>query len=125
MLDIVSLKNDVFTARFRAEHGRDLDSEDKVAAKIDQIRDELFNLSFEESGKDLMNKFRQNFQRLREFMTAVDKEVANMAVFNQKDDLTLDAEDGGKHSSASSVQQLKAILRNYEALTESQHHLLN
>ena len=34
-------------------------------------------------------------------------------------------EDAGKFANISSVQQLKHILKNYEALTESQHHLLN
>jgi hypothetical protein len=54
MLDVVCLKNDVFSQRFRAEHGKDLDNEQKMTAKIDQIRDELFNMSFEDTGKDLI-----------------------------------------------------------------------
>ena len=82
MFDVVCLKNDVFTQRFKAEHGKELANEDKMNAKIDQIRDELFNLGFEESGKDTIAKFRLNFQRLRDFMTTVDKEIASMAVFN-------------------------------------------
>jgi hypothetical protein len=64
-------------------------------------------------------------------MVAVDKEIASLAVFNQRDDQmaelpgSLIEEDTGKFSNVSSVQQLRLILRNYEALTESQHHLLN
>jgi hypothetical protein len=34
-MDVVRLKNDVFATRFRAEHGKDLDSEDKLNAKIE------------------------------------------------------------------------------------------
>lgn len=53
-----------------------------------------------------------------------------MAVFNQREDPLADpvpsgSEDGGKFANVSSVHQLRLILRNYEALTESQHHLLN
>lgn len=114
MLEVVCLKNDVFTQRFKAEHGRDIDNTDKMTAKIESIREELFNMSFEETGKDLIQKFRQNFQRLRDFMGSVDKEIAQMAVFNQRDE-PADGED----KNSSSVQQLRLILKNYEALTES------
>jgi PAS domain-containing protein len=123
MLEVVCLKNDVFTQRFKAEHGKDLENEEKMTAKIEQIRNELFSMSFEETGKDLINKFRQNFQRLRDFMSSVDKEISQLAVFNQKDDQTKEVDEASKHGG--SVQQLRHILKNYEALTESQHHLLN
>jgi hypothetical protein len=42
------------------------------------IRDELFNSSFEDSGKELIQKFKLNFQRLREFMQAIDKEIGSL-----------------------------------------------
>ena len=32
------------------------------------IREELFNVNFEENGRELVQKFRLNFQRLKEFM---------------------------------------------------------
>ena len=80
-------------------------------AKIEQIKDELFNLSFEESGKALIQKFKQNFQHLKEFMSAIDKEIQGMVVFNQKDahfpsihSNSLVEEDAGKFQNFSSVQ---------------------
>ena len=98
-------------------------------SKIEQIRDELFNLNFEESGKDLIEKFKLNFARLKEFMTAVDKEISTMAVFNTREDqFANDAAPGenvGKFANVSGVQQLRLLLRNYEGIVESQHHLLN
>lgn len=97
MLEVVCLKNDVFTQRFKAEHGKDLENEEKMTAKIEQIRNELFSMSFEETGKDLINKFRQNFQRLRDFMSSVDKEISQLAVFNQKDDQTNEVGEASKH----------------------------
>ena len=54
---------------------------------------------------------------------AVDKEIAQMAVFNQRNETTDNQFDDSK--TGSSVQQLRMILKNYEALTESQQHLLN
>jgi hypothetical protein len=42
------------------------------------IRDELFNSSFEDNGKELIQKFKLNFQRLREFMQAIDKEIGSL-----------------------------------------------
>ena len=67
-------------------------------------------------------------------MQAVDKEIAQMAVFNQNEtgggvagEFTapdvLDEND--KYSGVSSVQQLRGLLKNYDALVEGQHHLLN
>lgn len=61
MMEVVCLKNDVFTQRFKAEHGKDLENDKKLNARIEQIKDELFNLGFEESGKDLIQKFKTNF----------------------------------------------------------------
>ena len=46
-----------------------------------------------------------------------------MAVFNQRNETTDNQFDDSK--TGSSVQQLRMILKNYEALTESQQHLLN
>jgi phenylalanyl-tRNA synthetase alpha subunit len=129
IMDVVRLKSDIFASRFRAEHGKDLDSEDKLNAKIELIRDELFNLNFEESGKDLIEKFKLNFQKLKEFMSSVDKEIQGMAVFNTKEDQfsaeVITGEDSSKYANVSSVQQLRLLLRNYEGICESQHHLLN
>jgi len=82
MFDVVCLKNDVFTQRFKAEHGKELANEEKMNANIESIREELFNLGFEESGKDTIAKFKLNFKRLREFMITVDREIASMAIFN-------------------------------------------
>ena len=42
-------------------------------------------MSFEENGRELIQKFKMNFQRLKEFMQAVDKEITQMAVFNQNE----------------------------------------
>jgi len=63
-------------------------------------------------------------------MITVDKEIASLSVFNQREEhyelpSSLNNDDVGKYANVSSVQQLRLILRNYEALTESQHHLLN
>ena len=41
-------------------------------------------MGFEESGRDLMQRFKLNFQRLKEFLTKADQEIASLAVFNQK-----------------------------------------
>jgi hypothetical protein len=94
------------------------------------LREELFNTAFDENGKDIIQKFKVNFQRLRDFMKTVDKEINDMQIFNQKDDRgVLNAnneidECKDKYSEITSVQQLKHLLRNYEALVEGQNHLL-
>ena len=43
-------------------------------------------MNYEENGRELIQKFRLNFQRLKEFMSSIDKEVASMAIFNTRDD---------------------------------------
>jgi len=57
-MDIVNLKQDMFTKRFKAEFGASKDPtpevKEAIAHKIDQIRDELFNVNFEESGRELI-----------------------------------------------------------------------
>lgn len=84
LLDIVQLKHDIYAQRFRAEFGqhRQPESEGEIAHQIQLIRDELFNSAFDESGKELIHKFKLNFQRLREFMHSVDKEIGSMQIFN-------------------------------------------
>jgi len=65
LLEVVSLKQDVFTKRFKAEFGAHKEpgpeTEEVMAHQIEAIREELFNVSFEESGKDLVQKFKLNF----------------------------------------------------------------
>lgn len=139
-MEIVSFKQDIFSKRFKAEYGsgRDPTSEtqEALAQKIELIRDELFNVNFEENGRELIQKFRLNFQRLKEFMQAVDKEISSLQVFNQRDDqlaateyvpgaLNYTDETDSAAANNTSVQQLKHMLRNYDGLVEGQHHLLN
>jgi len=98
----------------------------------------LFNLDFEDKGDEIIQKFKLNFRKFSEFMRNVDKEIASLAVFNQKDDQLVDTgsfdrtknldtfaadyadmESGtDKYSNISSVQQLKHLLKNYDALVE-------
>ena len=72
-----------------------------------------------------------NFQRLQEFMRAIDKEIGSLQVFNQREDRAGFAgsyaeidETKDKFTDITSVQQLKHLLRNYEGLVEGQNHLL-
>jgi len=61
IFDIVDFKTEIFMKRHKAEFGSsgpsDFDSEDLLRSDIERIRDELFNMPFEESGRDLMRKF--------------------------------------------------------------------
>mmetsp|Transcript_27065 Transcript_27065/g.33572 ORF Transcript_27065/g.33572 Transcript_27065/m.33572 type:complete len:105 (+) Transcript_27065:803-1117(+) len=86
IMDIVNFKQEMFGKRFKAEYGsgREVGQETQEALthKIELIRDELFNANFEENGRELVQKFRLNFQRLKEFMQTIDKEVASLAIFN-------------------------------------------
>ena len=65
LLDIVQLKHDIFTQRFKAEFGAhksvSAETEDAITHHIQVIRDELFNSSFDENGKELIHKFKLNF----------------------------------------------------------------
>ena len=51
LMEIVTLKQDIFAKRFRAEYGahRNLgpESEEAISHSIEKIREELFNVSFE------------------------------------------------------------------------------
>ncbi len=80
----------MFSKRFKAEFGANKEqppeTQEALAHQIEAIRDELFNVNFEENGKELIQKFRLNFQRLKEFLHSIAKEVASLAVFNQRDD---------------------------------------
>lgn len=86
VMEIVNLKQDMFTKRFKAEFGASKETppetQEALAHQIENIRDELFNVSFDENGRELIQKFRLNFQRLKEFMLSIDKEIASMSVFN-------------------------------------------
>lgn len=49
MFDIVKLKSDIYMKRFKAENYTDgISSEEILKNDIEKIKDELFNLDFEE-----------------------------------------------------------------------------
>ena len=85
----------------------------------------MFNTAFDENGKDLIQKFKANFSRLKDFMQTLDKEIGSLQLFNA-DRCSNDVDETrDKYSDITSVQQLKHLLRNYEALVEGQNHLLS
>ena len=70
IFDIVNLKQDIYTKRFKAEFGgqsKDVASgsqaeiQENIAHQIETIREDLFNLPFEDSGKELIHRFKVNF----------------------------------------------------------------
>lgn len=74
MFDIVDLKTTVYRSRFEAEFkGADFDA---VRHDLERVREELFALPFDQAGRELVQRFTRNFQRLREFMEKVDKDLA-------------------------------------------------
>jgi cob(I)alamin adenosyltransferase len=87
MFDIVDLKTSIYRTRFEAELNPS--SADGMAAPFDvirhdleRIREELFSLPFEQAGRELVVKFQRNFQRLRDFMERVDREISQLAIFS-------------------------------------------
>jgi hypothetical protein len=121
LFDIVKLKSDIYMRRFKAENITDgIASEEILQHGIEKIRDELLNLDFEEQGNEIVHKFQLNFQKLKQFMTDVDKGMGELAIFNQKStDPVLEDEKG-----MTSVTQMKELLRNFEGIVEGQHQLL-
>ena len=67
MFDIVKLKSDIYMKRFKAENYRADDpmcnttSEEILKHEIEKIRESIFNLPFEETGKEIIHKFQMNF----------------------------------------------------------------
>ena len=64
MFDIVKLKSDVYQKRLKAENfnaKENFTSEDIIQHEIEKIRDELFNLSFNETSREIIHKFQMNF----------------------------------------------------------------
>ena len=67
MFDIVKLKSDIYTKRFKAENFRaddplnNITSEEILQHEIEKIRDNIFNLPFEETGREIIHKFKMNF----------------------------------------------------------------
>lgn len=60
LFEIVDMKTDIYMKRYKAEYGQagsELESEEVVRHEIERIREELFNLPFEESGKEIVFKF--------------------------------------------------------------------
>lgn len=79
MFDIVKLKTDIYLKRFKAENITDgISSEEILKNDIEKIKEELFNLDFEEQGRDIVHRFRLNFQKLKDFMGNVDKGMSEL-----------------------------------------------
>ena len=127
MFDIVKLKSDIYMKRFKAENFDPNDkqafsSEEIIKNEISSIKENLFNLNFEETGKEIIQKFKINFKKLKDFMENVDKGIAQLSVFNTKGQGDMINDD--EHQ-MTSVLQLRELIRNYEGIVESQHQLLS
>ena len=70
--------------RFKAEYGeqKDFDTEETIKSEIQKIRDEVFNIPFEDSSKEIISKFQTNFLKLKSFMEKIDTKIAGLGVFN-------------------------------------------
>lgn len=84
LFDIVDLKTDIFRKRHRAEYNNEVEfeSEEVMRHEIEKIKEEVFNLPFDEAGAEITQRFQQNFAKLKEFMSKIDQEIANLGVFN-------------------------------------------
>jgi len=67
MFDIVKLKSDIYMKRFKAENFKADDplsqqsSEAIIRHEIEKIRESLFSMPFEETGREIIHKFQANF----------------------------------------------------------------
>ena len=86
LFDIVDLKTSIYINRGKAERGADFDCEEALRSDIERIREELFDLPFQEVSKQLADKFQANFRRLKSFMERIDKHVSELSVFNEKEE---------------------------------------
>jgi hypothetical protein len=119
MFEIVKLKSDVYLKRIKAENfnaNENHSSEEIIQHEIEKIREGLFNLSFEETNREIIHKFQLNFQKLKTFMESIDKGISELKVFNHNisSDPVLEEDKG-----MTSVVQVKELLRNYEGIVES------
>ena len=60
----MDLKTDIYMKRCKAEYGQtanEFDNEEALRHDIEKVREELFSLPFEESGKEIIAKFQTNF----------------------------------------------------------------
>ena len=60
LFDIVELKTEIYQKRHTAEYGHpnpDYENEETVKHEIEKIREELFNLPFEQAGTEIIQKF--------------------------------------------------------------------
>ena len=60
LFDIVDLKTEIYIKRYKAEFGgssSEIENEEGLRHEIERIREEVFNLPFEESSRELIRKF--------------------------------------------------------------------
>jgi len=74
-------------------------------------------MPFEETGREIIDKFRASFDKLKKFMDRIEVDMKKFEIFNKKDEEFDDPTS--KVSSINSVSQLKHLLRNYDALVDS------
>lgn len=107
LFDIVDLKCDTYLKRFKAEMSdgnMEIESEEIIKAEINKIRDELFNMNFLETQNEIVRRFQDNFQKLKDFMERIDKDIAQLAVFNLKEDQIITDDPTSKFSGITSIQ---------------------
>jgi len=85
IFDIVNFKTEIYIKRQKAEFGAgqyDYESDEAIKSEIERIREDLFNLPFEEAGREIIDKFQANFEKLRAFMDQIDKEIGSYNLKN-------------------------------------------
>jgi hypothetical protein len=87
MFEIIDLKSDIYSKRFKAEYGRELESEDQIRTEIEKIKDDLFSCQFDkDTSAFIVNKFKGNLKKLKEFIQRVDKDISTLLNFNQQEE---------------------------------------
>lgn len=112
LLEIVKIKSESFKRRYQAEFKTELD-EKYLSHEIKPIDDDMMNLHFDSAGNRIIDTFHSNIQKLREFLSRVDKD--HEEVFFDDGDL----DQNNDFASIKSVNNLKGLLQNYRCVTEA------
>ncbi len=112
MLEIVDIKQQSLSKRYKTEFGEEIDNS-FTWHDITEIDEKHMNMQFDKAGDSLIAEFQQNMTKLRSVLSRVDKDSEEL--FGDNDD----DETGEEFKHIRSITHLKALLKNYWAVTEA------
>lgn len=80
MFDIIKLKSDIYKQRLKVENSEVATTQEMLGHQLEKIKEGIIDLPFEERGQDIIGKFNNNFEKLKQYIESMDENMNDLAI---------------------------------------------